>query len=146
MNCVSASLRSRFRCVGERDEDAQPLVAQVKSRPNHTAENDREQRVKQWVVDTQMSCHRAAEIACQQDRSEDRGPRNYVYDQADEFDDRENGTQAEWIAKPVECFDNGSRHNQMPGGIEEKKQCRQCDEDASGPKSFFHALPHLGGG
>ena len=68
-----------------------------------------------------MGGHCAAEIACQQDRAENRGPRNHVCDQADKFDNCESGTQAEWIAEPVERFDNRSRHNQMSGGVEEKK-------------------------
>src|SRR5450631_2163359 len=76
----SVSMKCRREIsTAEGDQALQVPVAQPEPTPQHQAEIEPEQRMgEQRTADPQVRGHRAAEIAGQQDRTQDRGRRDCV--------------------------------------------------------------------
>jgi len=63
--------------TSQRNEHAQPVIAQEKCDPNQHAKNDRK---VEWFADAHVGSGCAAKIGCQQDRTKDGSTRNRVDD------------------------------------------------------------------
>src|SRR5436190_21710843 len=69
----------RGKSAAEGYQRAQAAVTQPEPAPHHQTEIEAEQREReQRTVDPQMGCDRAAEIAGEQDRTQDRGRRHRI--------------------------------------------------------------------
>jgi hypothetical protein len=77
---VHESLR---RLAAQRNECAQPWIAQEKPSPNQHAENDRRE---EGIANAQVSGGGAAQIAGQEDCAKNGCARNHIEDRADELD------------------------------------------------------------
>src|SRR4029453_722787 len=68
------------RLVSPKNEPSQPVIVQHESSPEQNAEYDGKQDGKRSLLGTNLRRHGPAQIACQQDRAENRGRRNQVED------------------------------------------------------------------
>src|SRR6266849_367739 len=79
---ISAKQSRRSQALAprpQRNQCAQPAIAQVQSEPQQHAQIGREQDVaEERIAYSQMRSDRAAKVACQQDRPEDRSTRKYI--------------------------------------------------------------------
>jgi len=103
--------------------------------PNQRGDIDREERVgEERMTDPHVGGDGAAEIACQHDRSENRGARNHIENDADKQDDPEAENNALRISKLNGCLHDWCRLNQFHDPVHEKEQRSQGAHDPSGPE------------
>src|SRR5215203_6138640 len=82
-----------------------------------------------------MRGHRAAEIAREQDRAEDRGRRYRVERGADDGDEAEASRQrfARTIAHSVHGFGDDRPRHQLDGAVDQQEHDDETAENAAGP-------------
>src|SRR5690349_11632726 len=86
------------KSAAERQQRAQEAVAQPQPGPQHQAEIEPEQRVReQRAIDPDVRCDGATEIAGEQDRTEDRRRRHRIEQGADD------GDEAKAARKTIAC-------------------------------------------
>jgi hypothetical protein len=120
----------------QRNEGAQPFVAQVESAPNQHGEIDREQNVaEERTSHAHMRGDSAAKIAGQQNRAENGRARNHIEDGAREKDDAKAEKDAFGISELNCSLDDRRGFHQFPDSVHDQEQRRQGAHDASGPES-----------
>src|SRR3954452_20354177 len=132
------------RLAPQRDQSAQPDIAQVQAAPDQHAEEDREEDREPALLGAHVGRDRAAEIAGQQDRSQDGGARDDVEERRDEQDD----SQAEDHARRIPELDHGLHHrrrlNELRAAVEQQEQHRQGAHGPSGPEHLVRDGSRLG--
>src|SRR5229473_7180300 len=116
---------------------AQGPVAEPQPAPHHQAQIEPEQRVgEQRAADPHMRRHRAAEVASQQDRAQDRGRRDRIEDGAGDGNDAEGSreTFARTIAHPVHRFRDDRPWHQLDRAVEQHEYDDEAAEKTAGPK------------
>ena len=120
----------------QRNERAQPFVAQVKPAPKQHREIDRKQDVaEERTSHAHMRGNGAAEIAGQQNRAENGRARNHVENGAGEKDDAKTDKDAFGIAELNGALNDRRGFHQFTDAVREQEQRRQSAHDAPGPKS-----------
>jgi len=90
-----------------------------------------------WSRDAHLGGGRAAQIAREQDRTENRGTRNHKEDHTDQFGDPNSENQSCGISKPGGCLDCRSQLHHFQATVKKQEQNYQGANDAAGPHPFL---------
>src|SRR5437867_3102410 len=128
-------LRTR---AAQRNDSAQEIIAQVKSKPYHDTEIDRKEHVREeWIANADVRRDSTAQITSQQDRAENRSTRNYIEDRTDQQDDSERNDSRRGISDLNCCVYHGCRLYQFHDAVHKQKQHWKGANNTAGPERFL---------
>jgi hypothetical protein len=94
------------------------LVAQVKTTPEHRAEDHGHKDRRQWTTNSNMGSDRTAQIAGQKDRAEHRCTRNQIQDRAGDQHDAETDNYTLRVSQIYRSLDDKRRLHHFHYAVE----------------------------
>jgi len=120
--------------ISQRNECTQPVIAQHKASPEQSAEDDGKQDCEQSLPGPHLSRHGTAQVARQQDGTENRSPRYQVENRAGQQHDPQRQNYGLGVSEFNGCLDDHLWLHQFHRAVHEEEQCRQGAYDSSQPE------------